>query len=114
MNPFLNFKDLSDSQLYDKVSELMNQIQIIKRSGYNLEVITQLEMSLASVRQEIENRSTRGVYESLKTESPVVWDMCSSVEDKRGRIRDARTEDQNSKGRRWRPTERGRRNRGTQ
>lgn len=112
MHPFLDLKGLSSSQLFDKASELMNYISVNNQNGRNLQVSGQLEMALNAVYDEISER--QGIAEAalLEKEDPVSWDMETALSSKRNRRTDAESEDKKDKKRRWRPTERERRDRG--
>ena len=110
MHPFLNLSELSISQLYDKAAEIVEYVGITRQTGSNHAVMQQLELSLQSVYDEIESRTT-AQQEKTKDPEPVAWDMESSLRSKRNRVIDAESENKKNQKRRWRPSERTRRGR---
>ena len=111
MHPFLNIKDLSDNQLYDKVSELSSQSMMIRCTGNNEYVLQQIELTLAGVYAELEERATRSMAAEM-VKAPD-WDMDDALAMKRKGKRDAESENKEPRRRRWRPNERQRGDKGS-
>lgn len=97
-HPFLDLKELTLSQLYDKLTEIIDQKKVINVYNMNQDILEQLNMVQKSIEVEIREReklasqqkrvSTEDEEESsTRTDRGVVFDMDSYVQKARNKYK---------------------------
>ncbi len=79
MNPLMNFSEMTDTQLLDKMQTLTAQLGAASRTGMGTQLTDQIRSIMASVQDELICRAEVEAQRDAEPE-PLAWDMESYLE----------------------------------